>query len=84
MKVQIEGNLFIEHDGRQFIIKQYSGKSDKRGYELSNVIGYYSNLHFALERIVQMKISESTAKTIRELVGEVASIREYIRGKVDF
>ncbi|ANY69737.1 hypothetical protein BBD42_27025 [Paenibacillus sp. BIHB 4019] len=84
MKVQIEGNLYIEHDGRQFIIKQYTGKLDSKGSEAYAAIGYYTKLEFAIKRLVQLKISESTAATLRELLTEVESIGEYIRSKIDF
>jgi hypothetical protein len=86
MKVQIEGNLYIESDALQFIIKEYTGKvsTDKEGKEteLYNIHGYYTNVQSCIKRLVTMKIKESTASTLSELLEDVKRIEQYIESKV--
>lgn len=83
MKVQIENNLYLESDGRQFIIKEYTGKHDKNGNETYKVHGYYSNINYALKKLFQMKLMESTHMTIGELVQHVQNIEQYIMSEFD-
>ena len=83
MKVQIEGQLYLESDGMQFIIKEYSGKQDKAGNDLYKTHGYYSSVEGAIKGLVKKKIMESTAATLLELLGEVEGIKAYIESKVN-
>lgn len=82
MKVHIEGNLFLESDERQFIIKEYSGKIDTTGKELFKALGYYPTVQQALKSFVNMKVKQSTASTLSELVQDVKSINLYIDSKL--
>jgi len=82
VKVQIEGDLYLETDGMQFIIKRYNGKKDKKGYEQFQAIGYYSTLEHAIKRIVKLKLMDSTATTLIELLRDVRSIEDYIKATV--
>lgn len=86
MKIQIENNLYLESDERQFILKEYSGKQsiDKHGVatESFKTIGYYTDVRAAINKLVQMKVMESTAQTLGELLAEFESIRAYIESKV--
>lgn len=86
MKIQIEDNLYIESDSMQFIIKEYSGKQTvgEGGKVTENykTHGYYPDVKSCLNKIVKMKVMDSTATTISELLEEVKGIREYIESKV--
>ena len=82
MKVQIENQLYLESDGMQFIIKEYSGKQDKAGNDLYKTHGYFSSVEGATKHLVKMKIMDSAAKTLGELLNEVQNIREYIESKI--
>lgn len=79
MKVQVEDSLFIESDGLQFILKKYSGTTDKKGTELYKALGYFSNLEAAFQKIVKIKLMESTATTIKELLEDVRRIEREVR-----
>lgn len=86
MKVQIENNLYLESDGMQFILKEYTGKTrEVKGEEIeqSKTHGYFSSISSALKHVVKMKIMDSTAQTLGELLQEVKGIREYIESKVN-
>jgi len=58
VKVQIEDNLYLESDEYQFIIKEYTGKTDGTGRELYKTHGYFPTLKSALnERYIESKVS---------------------------
>lgn len=88
MKVNIEGNVFLESDGNQFIIKKYTGKvyTDKNGKETEayDTLGYFNQLKHALGHLVRMKIMESTANTLQELIEEIKQIELFIESKVKY
>lgn len=82
MKVHIEKNIYLESDDRQFIIKEYTGKTDKNGTELFITHGYFSSIKSALKHLVKMKIKESTATTLKELIDDINKIHLYIESKI--
>ncbi|GIP40788.1 hypothetical protein J31TS4_40680 [Paenibacillus sp. J31TS4] len=82
MKIQIEDKLFIESDPYQFIIKEYTGSFDKKGYEKYVTHGYFTKLETAIKHLAKMKVKESTAKTLGELLQDLKRIEEYICSKV--
>ena len=86
MKVHVEGNIFIESDERQYILKEYTGKTttDKHGktHELYRVHGYFGKLEQVMKKLVKMKILNSKAETIGELLEEVKKIDRYIEEKI--
>lgn len=87
MKVQIENNLYLESDGMQFIIKEYTGKvyEDKKSgkqTESYNTIGYYSNVQSACRDLVKRKVMESTATDLKSLLESVEGIKQYIEDRI--
>ena len=86
MKVQIENNLYIESDERQFILKEYTGKQsfdkDGKATDLYKTHGYFPDVAGALNKVVKMKIMDSTARTLSELVTAIQEIRKDIESKV--
>ncbi|GBF73136.1 hypothetical protein PA598K_01421 [Paenibacillus sp. 598K] len=79
MKVRVEGNIFIESDERQFVIKEYTGGTDNKGREISKTLGYYPKIQHCLNHFKTMKIKESTATTLSELRQDIKRIEEYIK-----
>ncbi|WP_019123794.1 hypothetical protein [Brevibacillus massiliensis] len=82
MKVQIEENLFLESDGLQFIVKEYTGKKDTLGRDLYKVHGYFPTVTSSLNHLVKMKVMQSTAQTLSELVQDIQRIEQYIESKL--
>ena len=82
MKVEIEDNLYLESDGMQFIIKEYTGKKDNLGRDLYKVHGYFSGVDHAVKYLIKMKVMQSTAQTLSELVQDISRIGEYIESKL--
>jgi hypothetical protein len=85
MKVQIEGNLYLESDGLEFTIKKYGNPYTNNKGELiepSTTSGHFSNVHSAIKYLVKMKIMESTATDLKGLLESVEGIREYIEERV--
>ncbi|MCM3488812.1 hypothetical protein M3689_05765 [Alkalihalophilus marmarensis] len=78
MKIQIEGNLYLESDSRQFIIKEYSNKQDENGNELFKVKGYFGTLSAAINKLVVMEICKSEASTLKELAADLNWIQKNI------
>lgn len=84
---KLKGSIYIESDALQFIIKEYTGKisTDKKtGAETDqyNTLGYYTNVKSCMKHILTMKIKESTASTLSELLEDVKRIEQYIESKV--
>lgn len=88
MKVKIENNIYLESDERQFILREYAGKTytNKKGEEIesSTVIGYYPSVKMAVDSLVKKKLLESNATTLKELSEEVENIGQFIREKLSF
>lgn len=78
-----EAGLFLESDGIQFILRKYTKKNEK-GETPYNTIGYYSTVAVALNKVVNLKIALSEAKTIGELRKEVNEIREWLNEQINF
>lgn len=90
MKVQIEGNFYIESDDREFTLKEYTGaiskpaKGETEGKPVYKTHGYFSDVQSALQKFLKLKINSSQATNIRELIADVEDIREFIRSRIDF
>jgi hypothetical protein len=82
LKVQIEGNLYIESDPHQFIIKEYTVRKDGKGEGKPIIHGYFTSLESALKKIIKIKVKESTATTLLELVQDIKRIEEYIHSRI--
>lgn len=82
MKGQIEDNLYLESDGMQFIIKEYTGKQDNLDRDLYKVHGYFSGVDHAIKHLIKMKVMQSTAHTLSELVQDISRIGKYIESKL--
>jgi hypothetical protein len=74
MKIQVEDKLFIESDGMQFILKQYSEKPDKNGNETYKVLGYFSTLKQVVKYLIKKDCMESTVTTFQQLFNELDRI----------
>lgn len=79
MKVHIEGNLYLESDELQFMIKEYSTirSGENAGKEIGNTIGYYTSLSSVIKALMRMKLHDSTATNLRELLDDWENIKEW-------
>ncbi|WP_211750089.1 hypothetical protein [Paenibacillus sp. Marseille-Q4541] len=89
MKIHIEEKLYLESDGMQFILKEYKGKQsiskdDGKTTDLFKTYGYFPSIHTALDKVLKMKIMNSTATDLKGLIKDVAQIREFIKDNVDY
>lgn len=91
MKIQIEDNLYLESDSMQFILKEYNSKvvEDKENgsekvVETIKNHGYFPSVQAALDKFLKMKIMDSTAKDLKELIYDVKQTREYIKKQINF
>lgn len=70
--------LYIESDNMQFILREYytikDGKNE--GKEASNLIGYYPSIVSALRRVLTIKVKESTAANLGELIQDMKRIEQ--------
>jgi hypothetical protein len=85
MKIHIQDSLYIESDSRQYIVKEYTGKHSKEtGEELYKVHGYYGSLVQAANKIIKMKIDQSTAKNLSELVQDIQRIEQEVKSLIKY
>lgn len=80
MKIHVEDNIYLESDEYQYILREDTGREDKKGRKIYSNIGYYANITQAINKLVDMKIKESTANTLGELLAEVKEIQAYVDG----
>ena len=90
MKVQIEGNLYLESDEYQFILKEYTGRFAKpkqegeEPREISKTHGYFPTVESAMLKVLTMKVKESTATSLRELITDVERIKQELNKAITF
>ena len=85
MKVQIEGKLYLESDGTQYILREYTGRTqfkDGKEYEHFITKGYFSSIEGALKKLVKMKIMDSTAADLKSLLQEIKEIYDDLKLKL--
>lgn len=83
MKVHVENSLYIESDGMQFIVKDYTGKvyTDKKTgkeTEAFNTLGYFSTLEQCVQLLIKQKVMQSTATDLKSLLEDVRRLREEV------
>ena len=54
-------------------------KGENKGNEYLSAIGYFNTVESCLEEILQLKIKESQATSIKELLDEIKEISKFIR-----
>ncbi|OPH61837.1 hypothetical protein BC351_00935 [Paenibacillus ferrarius] len=89
MKVEIEPNLFIESDTHGYQVVKYTGyrfdKKLNRDVETYNVLANFQTVKGCAKWIsLSLKVKESTAATLKELVQDVKRIEKYIENKINF
>ncbi|MFC5528421.1 hypothetical protein [Cohnella yongneupensis] len=83
MKVHIEGNLYLESDERQFVLKEYTGGTNKDGNELYKTIAYLTDIQHAFRYILRQKIKETTASNVKELIADLQRIESWLHSILD-
>lgn len=78
MKIHVQDNIYIESDDRQFIIKKY-GKKDKNGNDTYTSLGYFTTLESVCKYLIRLKVFESQATTIKELLDDYRRIEKEIK-----
>jgi len=86
MKVQIEDNLYIESDTYGYQVKLYTGtrfdEKLQKDVDITTTLGNYNTVKGCAKHILNMKIKESTAVTLPELLQAVERIEAYIDSKI--
>ena len=77
MKVQVEGNLYIEGDDRNVEIRRY--KKDKNDKDVYETLGYFGTVEQAVQRAINMKYTETNAKDLKEMMGDIKSIKQWVK-----
>lgn len=81
---ELKGKLYLESDSMQFMLREYNGKFDKNGYELSKTLGYYTNVKSALTALIKLKVMQSTATTLTELHEDIRRIEQSVSLNFDW
>jgi hypothetical protein len=89
MKVQIEENLYIESDANGYQVKKYNGtridKNTNREMDVTETLANYGSVKGCAKFIaLNLKVKESTATTLHELIADVARIEQYVEDKINF
>ena len=80
LKVQIEGELYIVGDDQNIEVRTYTGKKDKKtNKDLYVTHGYFKDVEQAMKKIVDMKLVESQATNVKEMMREIKSIKQWVK-----
>lgn len=84
MRIHIEGDLFVSGDRLGYTIerKQVIKEGKTAGTESYVAIGHYSQLKNAIKDLTKMKVADSTASTLNELLQEINRYHGEIEAKV--
>ncbi len=78
MKVHVEGNIYIESDERQFIVREYTGTRDKEGREIQKDPRYFTSFNGCLKYLLNKELRDSTVSDLKELKNELRRIEEVL------
>lgn len=72
MIINLTDNYFVEVDEYNYTLKQDTGKVDKKGRPVHNVVGYFSSLSASLRRFAEVSVINSNDHvTIREYADRI-------------
>ncbi|CAN7653872.1 hypothetical protein LJR153_005055 [Paenibacillus sp. LjRoot153] len=84
---EVKGKLVIESDSLGYQVKLYNGTriddKTKKEIELSTTIGNFMTGKGCCKFLMNLKIKQSTAETLLELMKDVERIEQWIESKVD-
>lgn len=84
---ETKGQIFIESDVMSFQVVKYAMGKNKDGEdkETQSTLGHFSNVGQCVKFVaLNVKVKESTATTLGELVRDVARIEQYIADRINF
>lgn len=83
-RIHIENDIYIQNDELgSTIVKRSIAQSGKAvGNEVFTALGYYSNITSAVKGLIKMKIAESSATTLGEMIEDIRRIEAYIEQKI--
>ena len=68
LNIKLDENIGIEADTHQYILKQYTGKLDKEGKEVANILGYHPTINSAFKNYIAHAIKNSDCTSIKEVI----------------
>lgn len=80
-----KGQLYLESDSMQFILREYWIGTNKDGEpkESSKTLGYYPSIASVLTHAFKMRIMESQANDLAELVKDYQELSAWFRDQFD-
>lgn len=81
MKVLLDKRkkLYLESDAHNYMINKYSGKKDKNGNEIYQTLCYAGKIEHAIKYLYELKLRESTATSMKELIEDHKQIIKEIK-----
>lgn len=76
--IHIEDKIFIEVDESSATVKEYTGKFDKDGKELYNVLGYFQTVQGAVKKLLRLNIARTKINSLNELLERLNGIESKI------
>ena len=85
MRVHVEDDIYISSDAHGYVLerKRISASGKSKGQEVYQPIGYYPTIQSCIQHgLLKLKIDESTATTLKELLQSVKDIETEIKAKI--
>ncbi|WEG18609.1 hypothetical protein PQ478_09005 [Alkalihalophilus pseudofirmus] len=77
MKIEIGKRKYIETDSIGYLIKEYTGKQDKKtGKDLYTIIGSYGTLDHAIKGAFKHLVHLSDAEILEQLQKDIEKVKE--------
>lgn len=83
-RIHIENDIYIQNDnnGSAIVKRSISQTGKSKGTEIFTPLTYYINVQSAVKGLIKMKIAESSATTLGELIDDIKRIEVYIEQKL--
>ena len=78
LNIKLEKDILLTSDENQLLLKKEIGVN-KEGKMRYRILGFYATLEQSLNGYVKVKIKASEATTLKELLNEIKSLKEYIK-----
>lgn len=83
-RIHIENDIYIQNDkeGSTIVRRSVAQSGKSKGTEVYAPLGYYINIQSAVKALIKMKIADSSATTLGEMIEDIKRIEVYIEQKL--
>lgn len=86
MRIHVEGDIFITGDSMGYSLakRSISNSGKTKGQEIFIGFSHHPSVQSCAKKLLKMKITDSTAKNLKELIADVGKIEAELMSKISF